>query len=821
PSTPPNNRVKTATRKRSKNEIAVADAPAKKIVGMFPPRRNSLSQMPASLKEKLGENKYSVGGYAVKVEVPVGGGEETKAVEVAVPPAPDPGVTPLNTPAVALGKGGGAAGQRKKARQTDMGETKEKLKMLGEAAGEGPVEEPERRAARETDMGATAARLQALNVGEGPVEEPERKQARITDSGETAARLQALNVGEGPVEEPERKQARITDSGETAARLQALNVGEGPVEEPERKQARITDSGETAARLQALNVGEGPTEQPERRAARETDMGATAARLQALNVGEGPTEQPERRAARETDMGATAARLQALNVGEGPTEQAERRGARETDAGFTAAMIQTLEGAGPDEEPEPDTHGGRRPARQTDFGHTEKTMAMLSKLHAVGEGPEEEPEKREAVTELRPSMLEKLEGIGEGPQEVAERKQARITDGGATAAALSQLSGEGPQEVPERRAARETDMGATAAKIQALNVGEGPKEYPERRAARETDMGATAAKIHALNVGEGPKETPERRAARETDFGATAAKIQALNVGEGPAEQPERKQARITDFGATSEALTHLVGTGPEELQPAYTQPKTHVLTIQPTLHDNQLKPSPRQPELENTHVQFTDDGGNKNATAPGALMFSPNTKPSFHVPPDEVALPNVGLDDYWGQEPSSLGSAGAGRPETAPANIDQHAFTLPRVQQQEAPKRSLFGRTSPGGMSSTAGSAKTTQTAQVGASLDSLRVAAIPKEEKERQRLIKKQRENARIRTVTNPFGVARPGVRGASFGPRHNYVDDDVGKASGKRSGGKGKEKWFYDRHGRRHRIGKKKVWGEREEAGEDGGG
>jgi hypothetical protein len=71
----------------------------------------------------------------------------------------------------------------------------------------------------------------------------------------------------------------------------------------------------------------------------------------------------------------------------------------------------------------------------------------------------------------------------------------------------------------------------------------------------------------------------------------------------------------------------------------------------------------------------------------------------------------------------------------------------------------------------------------QAAASLDRLRLAALPKELKARQRVVQKQRNIAKMRTVSNPFGVnAGRAANGVSFGPNpHKYdvvFEDPAGK-------------------------------------------
>ncbi|GMI21531.1 hypothetical protein TrCOL_g9946 [Triparma columacea] len=207
----------------------------------------------------------------------------------------------------------------------------------------------------------------------------------------------------------------------------------------------------------------------------------------------------------------------------------------------------------------------RRDARVTDAGATKAAIAQLS----VGEGPTESAERRDArVTDAGATKAAIAQlNVGEGPTESAERRDARVTDAGVTKDAIKGLNvGEGPAESAERRDARVTDAGATKAAIAQLNVGEGPTESADRRDARTTDNGATKDAIKELNVGEGPTESAERRDARVTDAGATKAAIAQLNVGEGPTESAERRDARVTDAGATKAAIAQLnVGEGPTE----------------------------------------------------------------------------------------------------------------------------------------------------------------------------------------------------------------------------------------------------------------
>jgi len=91
----------------------------------------------------------------------------------------------------------------------------------------------------------------------------------------------------------------------------------------------------------------------------------------------------------------------------------------------------------------------------------------------------------------------------------------------------------------------------------------------------------------------------------------------------------------------------------------------------------------------------------------------------------------------------------------------------------------------------------------QTADSLEKLRLASLPTEVKERRRIVQKQRHIAKLRTVTNPFGMhTGRAATGVSFGPnskKHDVMTSDTDK----KKKGKKKEKFVYDRHGRRHRI------------------
>ena len=463
-----------------------------------------------------------------------------------------------------------------------------------------------------------------------------------------------------------------------------------------------------------------------------------------------------RKKARQTDAGATKQKLKELQ-GAGPVEEEERRAARITDAGATLAQIQQLQGSGPVEEEEE-----RRAARITDAG---ATLAQIQQLQ------------------------------GSGPVEEEERRAARITDAGATLAQIQQLQGSGPVEVEERRAARITDAGATLAQIQELHIPS-PAPELERRDARITDAGATLAQIQQLNAAAPTSDSPERRHARITDHGQTAKTLTLLSnlevVGEGPQEDFEKREPirKRQESGLELSSALSEYGTGPSDLQ----QRRDARLTDQGVTRDQ----FGGFATGNLSHVQFTDVGSPDLSKSMPLYKESPTPRPSFHVAPDEEVLPDVGLDTYFGNMSDDLkGGMLGSRPGTAPANLykpPQDTFVLPSMNRGEEKPVGLFRTSSP-----------VNSAGAMNRSLEALRIAALPPAEVARQKQIKKQRNLARFRTVTNPFGFSEVGISGVSFGPRPNY---EVEKKKKKKQGAKNV---FYDRHGRRHRSAKLKSLGD----------
>ncbi|GMH86850.1 hypothetical protein TrST_g12248 [Triparma strigata] len=584
---------KSANRSPSHPPVA-----SKKLVGKFPPRRNSVSVIPKSIVEQTGGAAFVAGGPVLKSASNTP--RDTSPVFVAAaPPAasavvasPEPGPppTPANTPAVAAGGGKGSKGHRRQAtkvHEEDAVDLEEAFKRKN--FGVGPSEDL-RREARITDAGQTASDIAKLREkhGEGPCRHANRDndtrrdahKVHHNEAAELEEDLLRKNFGQGPVEEPSRRDARITDAGRTKLDIEKLTekLGKVPLG-PQEEEARDKDTRRGGERvhhddavdleelLHHKNYGVGPQDVPTRRDARITDAGKTAAEIKILKEKVGPQEGPQETPQRDLEIRRDGERMKqddakeleklikSENYGSGPQDEAVRRDARLTDAGKTAEEARLLAqkyGDGPEE------------ARQRGID-IRRDAELVSQEDAV---------------EVEAELLKA--NVGKGPQDVALRKDARITDAGLTAAKVQQLKlkhGEGPAEEKSRtleeRRGGELVPDEDAVEMEALflkkNYGSGPKDDGVRREARRTDLGKTREAISKLGVGDGPQEEAQRGAnlrrggleENETRLGVAMDHIQH---GEGPKQGASRRDARTTDFNGTRSIIDKLVEADEEGL---------------------------------------------------------------------------------------------------------------------------------------------------------------------------------------------------------------------------------------------------------------
>ncbi|GMI16204.1 hypothetical protein TrLO_g12947 [Triparma laevis f. longispina] len=760
-------------------------------------------------------------------------------------------------------------GIRRDARHTDAGKTAEEVRAIAEKFGEGPQELAIRglNLRRDAELVASddAVEVEALllkaNVGEGPKDEAMRKDARITDAGLTAANVQELRLkhGEGPVEanlrtEKARRGGELIheeEAVEMEAHFLQKNFGSGPQDDGVRRDARRTDAGKTRERVAKLRVGEGPTEEVERGAnlrrggLEENEANLTNA-LDHMEHGAGPKQAGSRRDARQTDFNSTRAELDKLvkadeqHLFEGPKDVPLRKEALDGMNFEDRDMVEGwggVYGEGPGEGGGLD-EGGRRDARITDAGATREGLKGL-----FGEGPKEGrvDRKMARITDAG-ATREGLKGVvGEGPKGGVDRKNARMTDAGKTKQGLKVMTARNPNLLGPQEDGESTPLTPnTTSALAFFGVDDQEGKERRRRSKVEVEKKKKEKKeketVEEVKVVEKPVEKPVEKKDKKEKKKKVAGTPEKKKVSKDVPMTPNTAST-LAFFGVGSPQHSEAVArkNGTNEMD------RVDEMKVEVKFNSKNQSRGTSPPEDEggiaSSHVIFNDVPTTFPKGKPGSSIakFSPNPEPHFHVPPEETALPrSVELDKFLSNgwldnsnielhainphfDPSvTIANSKAMRPDTAPAGM----IKLPKSFDFGTHRSDDFASTSPSrpewkrGIRSATSSPDSTLNVKYmgrttgGEGLDDLRKKGLPDEILVMQRNIKKQRAAREIRSVTNPFRFPGPASSsGVSFGPA--WVKPSRPKKKGR------KEKWTYDRHGRRHKA-KKAVKGEERDDG-----